>query len=391
MMARRLAVLTISAMLLFAPAVDAVSIDGQLGVDYGVALVTQTTQTGLSHGQIVGDNNLGDLNFANGSELDQGYAFVSDGVLYLFLAGNQAMKLNANENGTVGDVLDIFVDSVPDGQNMLNGLGAGVPINGLTFDVGFAADYWLELSGGLSGGTGSPPTWSAGYAALLSPGGGTFVNLGSGPAGGPGTLSGGSNPHGILATIDNHNIAGVTFGCNAASGAGVTTGVEWAIPLAAIGNPTECIQLTVIIRESGTTSPVSNQVLGPVPPGTCPLGPASMVNFANITGDQFFTVCPPPTDVPPSTAVRFALFGAKPNPSRGDRVLVAFALPDSRPAALQIIDCGGRIVREKTVGASGGGFGAAELSEGRRLAPGIYWLRLSQGRSSVARKLCVVN
>ncbi len=383
----RAVALACSAMLLIVPSAAAVSIDGQLGADYGTALVTQTTQTGLNGGQIIGDNNQGDLNFANGSELDLGYAFILDGVLYLFLAGNVAMELNANQNGTVGHMLDIFVDSAEGGLNNLTGLGAGNPLNGLTFDAGFAADYWLEFYGD-AGGSHSPPFWTAGYAAL-SMSGGTLVNLGSGPAGGPGTLSGGSNPHGILVTIDNRNVAGVTFGCAAASGAGVTTGIEWAVPLAAIGNPAGCFRLTVIIRAL-FSSPVSNQVLAPVPPGTCPLGSASSVNFASIAGDQFFTVCPATTGVPGATGAKFALLGTVPNPSRGDRVLVAYELPDSRPATLQLIDCTGRVVRQAIVGAPGGS-GSIELSQGRPVAPGVYWLRLSQGRSSVARRLCVVR
>lgn len=392
MNARRLAVPAACAALLFVRTATAVSIDGQLGADYGAALITQTTQTGLSHGQIIGDNNNNDLNFANGSELDQGYAFVSGGVLYLFLGGNLAMELNANQNGTVGQLLDVFVDSAADGQNMLNGLGPGNPLNGLTFDAGFAADYWLEFSGSAIDGPGRTPIWSASYAALLSPGGGTLTSLGYGPAGGPGTLTGGSNPYGILATIDNHNVAGVTFGCGAASGAGVTTGVEWAIPLAAIGNPTGCIRITALIRDPGaTTSAVSNQVLGPVPPGTCPPGSAAFVNLANIPDDQFFSVCQGATDVPRPDRLGFGLPDGGPNPTRGDRVSVTFELPDGRPAALQMVDCAGRVVREETVRVAGGGRGRADLGAGRRLAPGVYWLRLCQGDHNVERRITVVR
>ena len=44
-------------------------------------------------------------------------------------------------------------------------------------------------------------------------------------------------------------------------------------------------------------SQLFNQVLGPLPPGTCNLGAASGVNFANIAGNQFFEVCPAATPV----------------------------------------------------------------------------------------------
>lgn len=383
--------LVFSAALLLARTGGAVGINGTLDPEYGAALVTQTTQTGLSNGQIVGDNTDNNLNFANGSELDAGYAVVSGGVLYLFLSGNVAMELNVNQNKTVGHVLDIFIDSVPGGQNVLNGLGPATVLNGLTFDAGFEADRWLEFVGD-TGGSQGPPIWTASYAALPSQGGGTLTTLGSGSAGGPGTLTGGTNPNGILVTIDNHNIGGVTFGCGPASGAGVTTGVEWAIPLAAIGNPTGCSRVIALVRNMGTTSAaISNQVLAPLPGGTCPPGPASTVNFASIAGDQFFTVCQSAADVPGAPAPRFALLGAGTNPTRGDRVRVAFELPDSRSAMLQLIDCAGRVVREQAVASASGGLGTADLSAGRRLAPGIYWLRLSQGPHRVARSLCVVR
>ncbi len=391
-MGRHVALITLSAaLLLHVRPVQATGVDGQLDPDYGAPITIQTTQTGLGAGQIVGDNNKGDLNFSNGSELDGGYGFVSGGVLYLFLGGNLALMTRMNQVDTIGHTLDVFIDSVPGGQNSLNGLGSGNPLNSLTFDAGFTADYRLELSGGLSGGANSPPIWAAGYQMMTSTGGGPFVNLGFGSAGGPGTLSGGSNPHGILATLDNRNIAGVTFGCAAASGAGVTTGIEWAIPLAAIGNPTGCITLAVIVRESGATGSVSNQVLGPVPAGTCPPGPAATVNFQNIAGNQFFTVCRGIIGVPRSTGTKMAFVGVHPNPGRGDQLRVAFELPGSKPALLQVVDCAGRVIREQRVDPPSGGFGTANLANGRRLPGGVYWVRLSQGQSFVARSFCIVN
>lgn len=66
----------------------------------------------------------------------------------------------------------------------------------------------------------------------------------AGPAGGRGQ----SARH--LATIANRNFAGVGFDCNAASGAGVTTGTEWAIPLPALGSPTGCIRVTAVPRSA---------------------------------------------------------------------------------------------------------------------------------------------
>ncbi len=378
---------------LFVPAraALAVTIDGQLDAEYGSALVTQTTQTGLNSGQITGDSNVGDLNFANGSELDAAHALVTGGALDLFLAGNLALVLNVNQNRTIGHVLDLFVDSGPGGQNTLGGLGAGHPLNGLTFDAGFEADHWFEFRGD---GNQFSVEWWVGSAVLSSGGGATITNLGRGSAGGPGTLTGGTNPLGIRATIDNRNSAGVTLGCAASSGAGVTRGIEWNIPLAAIGNPEGCFRIAVIVRDgSPTQAPVSNQVLAPVPPGTCPLGHASTVNFANIPGDQFLAVCPGATDVAPASPTGLNLSLAGPNPGRGDRVPFAFALPDTRPAALHLFDCTGRVVRARAVDAEAGAgvSGTLDLSEGRSLPPGLYWARLSHGGSSVVRRFCVVK
>ena len=239
---------------LAAPA-GAVTVDGQLDPAYGTPLATQTTQTGLSSGQISGDNTDGDLNLANGSELDVAYGFIADGKLHLFLAGNVANRLNNNQNETLGHLLDLFLDTRPGGQNTLMSLGSGNPLNGLTFDAGFEADFHLELEGN-AGEQSQPPHWSVWYQEIHDNFGDPRVFLGSGSAGGPGTLTGGTNPHGILATIDNRNVAGVGFGCNAASGAGVTRGTEWVIPLAALDNASGCIRVTALLRARGSaTSP----------------------------------------------------------------------------------------------------------------------------------------
>lgn len=265
----------------------AVDIDGKLDPDYGSALSTQTTQTDI------GDNTQGQVDYSLGSELDGGYATISNGVLYLFLSGNLAFSWTL-EGQTRWLPVNLFLDSKPGGQNRLRGDNAALdPINdlnhlaGLTFDTGFEPDYWLSLGGG-------PDTWpriKAFYAELLSTGGGAGSYLGITSCGGPGTLSGGTNPFGILATIDESNVAGVTAGCGPASGGGVTRGVEWAIPLSAIGNPTGCITVSAFVS-SADLSGILNQVLGPLPPGTCNPGPAATVNFDGFAGNQYFTVCP---------------------------------------------------------------------------------------------------
>ena len=346
-------------------------IDGQLDAEYGTPTIVQTLQTELNAGQIQGDNSLGQLNYANGSELDAAWAIVRGDTLHLFVAGNLALVLNFQQNRTIGHIFDLFVDTVPGGFNNVMA-GPGHPINGLTFDAAFEPDYWLEFVGdGDQNGT----DWDA-YRGVLPPlGPGTPVLLGVTSAGGPGTLVGGTNPFGVRVTIDNQNTAGVTFGCNASSGAGATRGIEWSIPLTAIGSPEGCFELAMIVRTQGTTnSSVSNQVLGPLPNGTCALGSASSVNFGSFAGNQFFEVCPSLIGVPRSPAapagMSLALLGA--NPLRaGQSARFAFQAPGS--STLSIHDARGRALRSLTLDETSGSTSVSLAG----FAPGIYWARLS--------------
>ena len=368
------------------PAHAAIVIDGQLDADYGPATLVQTNQTNLvSGGLITGDNTLGDVSFANGSELDAAYALVYADTLHLFLTGNVALRLTMQQNDTRGHILDVFFDTAPGGQNLLNGLGTGNSMNGMIFDTGFAADYYFELSGsGDQFGT----SWTAGRSVLTA-GSGTFTSLGSTTAGSNGTLTGGTNPFGIKVTIDNRNTGGVGLGCAAASGAGVTTGIEWMIPLAAIGSPAACFRMTVIVRDgTSTMSPVSNNVLAPVPVGTCALGAAQNVDFTRIQGDQTFEVCPSLIGVPAPGAGALALSFVGANPTRGGRLSFRYALPREGGARLELVDVAGRAVRRRALA---GTTGVVDLSDGVRLSPGIYWARLTQAGTSAVRAICVTN
>lgn len=264
------------------------TIDGTRDALYGTAIVVQDTQTGF------GDSNLGQVDYANGSELDAAYAYVdmSAQVLYLFLAGN--LESNFNK-------LEIFFDTGPGGQNRLRGDNSGVDFgglnrmgddgsgNGLTFDSGFEADYWIGITGG-----GSPYALYANWAQLLTGGGGPGDYLGSTGAASNGILSGGNNPYGIRVTINNSNTGGVEGGSGLASGDGstVTTGVELAIPFGAIGiTGAGVIKVSAFINGVGHDY-LSNQVLGGIGGGGN-LGEPRNVNFANIAGNQFFYVVVP--------------------------------------------------------------------------------------------------
>ncbi|BCW97078.1 MAG: PEP-CTERM sorting domain-containing protein [Fimbriimonadales bacterium] len=263
------------------------TIDGTRDGDYGAPIVVQNTPTGF------GDSNLGQVDYANGSELNAAYAYVdmTNQVLYLMLTGN--LESNFNK-------LEIFFDTVAGGQNRLRGDNPNVDFNGLnrmgddgsgnglTFDSGFEADYWIGVTGG-----GGPYALYANWAQLLTSGGGPGDYLGTTGAASDGTLTGGTNPNNIRITINNSNTAGVTSSAaDPLAAAAVTTGVELAIPFAAIGiGSNTVIKISAFINGAGHDF-LSNQVLGGVG-GLGNLGEPRNVNFANIDGDQYFTVVVP--------------------------------------------------------------------------------------------------
>ena len=89
-------------------------------------------------------------------------------------------------------------------------------------------------------------------------------------------------------------------------------------------------------------------------------------------------------DQPAALAVRGA-----PNPA-GGALTVSFALPDARPARLELLDPAGRSAWAREVGAWGAGAHTLAL-DAPGLAPGLYWLRLTQGGRSAVSKLVRVR
>lgn len=264
--------------LAFASAAMAVTVDGSYDASYGAAVSSQQVQTQF------GDANISLNDYANGSELDDAYARIEGGVLYILLSGN----LESNYNK-----LELFIDSGVGGQNQLRGDNANVDYNGLNrlaglkFDAAFSPDYYITATGGYDG---SGYRMFANYAELLAGGSGTGYYLGSNTATTSGAMSGGTNPNGIEITINNSNAAGVGGGCSAASG-GISTGIEFGIPLTALGNPsTGCIKIMAAINGGGHDY-FSNQFLGALPAGTCNLGEPSLVDLSSVTGDQYFSIC----------------------------------------------------------------------------------------------------
>jgi hypothetical protein len=132
------------------------TMDGQLAGDtafYGAALSTQTAKTHF------GDANTGDpANGGGGSEIDQVFGKVANGRLYVFVSGNLEPNFNKLEvfidpgNGTgvnsiVGSALPVGVDAFCCG-GIGTTSGALQRMNGLKFDTGFNAGYYLSFTNG---------------------------------------------------------------------------------------------------------------------------------------------------------------------------------------------------------------------------------------------------
>jgi len=94
--------------------------------------------------------------------------------------------------------------------------------------------------------------------------------------------------------------------------------------------------------------------------------------------------------VDPRETMTLSLAGMRPNPAIGS-VHVAFALPTSAPATLELIDLSGRVVRSQDVGSLGAGTHVVTLANGRTVAAGVYWLRLTQGGRALTAKATIMN
>jgi PEP-CTERM motif-containing protein len=338
-------------------------VDGTADANYGAALSTQNTETQFGN-SIDADPRTS----AGGSELDQVFGVVDGGFLYLTFAGN--LENNFNK-------LEIFIDSEAGaGMNVLDGAnlpaavdafccggfgttdGALQRMSGMTFDAGFAADYYITASNGTET-TGDPfafppaSGWisTVHYAELNSGTSGANVRVGGvlDPFGDALDALGASrglplgtiidqnnnlfdglgtdialheffepvdtlgdptnslnhrdmdNTIGMLMAVNQSNVAGVNGSggpdfTNTGDPENVITGFEFAIPLAAIGNPTGDIKVTAFINGTGHDF-AANQfsgvgVLGAnlgSGDGTF-TGNLANLDLSTIAGDQFVTI-----------------------------------------------------------------------------------------------------
>jgi PEP-CTERM motif len=294
--------------LLALPAAAAPSLDGTLDASYGGVLPVPGNPSGAQQLVETGFGNASPPGSLGGSELDGAYGQVSGGVLYLMLTGN--LENNFNK-------LEVFIDSgLAGGQNQLQAdanSGGNNPTNdgwankyaGFMFDSGFAANYMLILRDGNFGGD----RFDIDYA-VVGGGAGNFLSASSVF----GASLTGSNaaalPNGIGVAYNNSNALGV--GGNspnaAAAGAGLTatTGIELAIPLAAIGNPSLAnVKVSAMINGSNHDY-LSNQFLGSLTPPQGNLGgdgagnftgTVGAINLKQFAGNQYFTLVPEPSSM----------------------------------------------------------------------------------------------
>jgi hypothetical protein len=98
-----------------------------------------------------------------------------------------------------------------------------------------------------------------------------------------------------------------------------------------------------------------------------------------------------PSDEP--LAARFALQGPRANPFRGGDTVIGFSLERDRVIELALYDVTGREVRRLAAGLRAAGDHEIRWDgrdeTGRKVSPGIYFLRLSGGRDVLSRKLII--
>lgn len=77
------------------------------------------------------------------------------------------------------------------------------------------------------------------------------------------------------------------------------------------------------------------------------------------------------------------------NPARSGRVRVRFSLPAKAPAMLELLDVQGRRISSRIV--EGAGAQSLELRAERKLAPGLYVVRLTQGKLARTASVAVLD
>ncbi len=239
-----------------------VVLDGTLDASlYGPARALQTVPTGFGNNQ---------------SELNGAYATVRNSSLHIMLTGN----LTNNK-------VILFIDSNPyAGQETLTNTNPDVDFDGLNqlagmqFDGGFSSDYFLTTNvSGTNAFLSFAPTNGGG-------GSGTYLTTSNNSYNQPLAFGGGLGT-GEFA-YNPANTGGVTDAAVGNPGS-VTTGLEYRIPLSAIGNPSASTPIRVMAAViNGSYDFYSNQFLPGLPAGFGNLG-GTDPDLRAFAGNQFFT------------------------------------------------------------------------------------------------------
>jgi hypothetical protein len=174
---------------------------------------------------------------------------------------------------------------------------------------------------------------------------------------------------------------------------GSQTDLQWAV------NSERDLSSYRVYRGSsaGFVPSAGNRIGSPGSNAFSDVGPAGSyykVSAVDVNGNEsgFALITPmQTTDAGDPVPAVLSLAGAQPNPARGPGLRVTFTLPSPAPARLQLIDVTGRRLLARDVGEVGVGRHSLDLAPGRRLEPGLYWLRLEQGGREVRARVAVVE
>jgi hypothetical protein len=187
------------------------TVDGTLDASYGPAKALQLNRTRFG-------NSTTGTQAAGGSELNGLYMAQDADHIYIFLSGNTQSNFNKLE-------LLIDTDTATNGQNPMASespnvdFGALGKLVGLTFDAGFAPDFYITFGAG-----NNPVEYYPNFAVIDTDDGGYMGNNQAGN--GEGTLEGGNNRN-IEISLNNINTGGVDAPCPPPSGnADVSNGSE---------------------------------------------------------------------------------------------------------------------------------------------------------------------
>jgi hypothetical protein len=197
-----------------------------------------------------------------------------------------------------------------------------------------------------------------------------------------GTGAAGNADQGASVAVSADGITAVVGGVNDNNGAGAvwvytSSGGVWSqlggklVGTGAVGNANQ--GLSVAVSADGSTSVVGG-------------------SYDNAhAGAAWVFVNSSLTSVNDQASLDFALESVRPNPTRASDLNVVFALPTAATAKLELVDISGRRVASREVGSLGAGRHKVNLTEGRRLAPGLYWVRLAQGANWRGTRVAVIE